>query len=86
MQFTRLTPAKRTTFTATWVTKEWTKYTKRFRAIHAKARNTMDRCWMCRKKFADGETIGLACFGGKGNKTLCGECAEELLDQREEKS
>lgn len=84
MQFTRLTPAKRTTFTAKWVTKEWLRYTTAFRAIRGRSRNRMDLCWLCRKEFEDDEMIGLACFEGRGrgNKALCGECAEELLSQQ----
>ena len=83
MQFTKITPAKRTTFKALWVKKEFAQYNERFRSIRSKAKNKMDKCFMCKGKFSDDEMIGLGCFGGVGNKTLCGECASELLDQKD---
>ena len=82
MQFTKLTPARKTTFTAQWVKKEFTKYTEMYRTVRARARKKMDRCFMCREKFEDGQVIGLACFEGVGNETLCSDCADKLLGQQ----
>ena len=85
MQFSKTTPVKTTTYTAEWVSRAYTKMSPKFRAIRAKSRNPMNSCFKCRHRFEDGETMGLACFGGKGNKSLCQTCSDELLSQEKTK-
>lgn len=72
-------PARTKTLTALWCRANFMEMSQQFRTIRAKARNRMDSCYWCSHKFADGEMMALACFDGKGNKTLCQRCAQELL-------
>lgn len=41
----------------------------------------MTPCCKCGYEFTDGELMSLACFGGKGNRTLCRDCADELVPE-----
>lgn len=79
MKLTRQIPARTQTFVAEWCHKNWKQMTQRFREIRAKSRNPMIHCFWCNHEFGDGEEMALAHFKGKGNKTLCETCADELL-------
>lgn len=76
MEFSRTSTA---VFKAIWVKMEFMPMSEMFRRVRAKARNKMTTCFKCRHAFEDGEMMALACFQGKGNKTLCQKCAGELL-------
>ena len=78
MQFTKTST---TTYKADWILKDFILMTESYRTVRAKSRSKMDRCIKCGHKFVNGEMMGLGCFGGKGNKVICGECADNLLSQ-----
>ena len=52
---------------------------QRFRDVRSKSKDPGDKCFWCKHKFEDGEMMALACFGTKGNHTLCQDCADKLL-------
>jgi hypothetical protein len=72
-------PARTKTETATWCKKDFMEMSQTFRDVRTNSRNPMDKCFWCAHPFADGEMMALACFGSKGNKTLCRGCADELM-------
>lgn len=79
MKLSRRIPARTMTITASWCKREFMRMSPTYRAIRSKTRNPMDKCHWCEHPFEDGEMMALACFGGKGNKTLCQACANELI-------
>ena len=71
-------PARTKTLTATWCRQEWVRIDDTFRAIRERCDRTS--CYWCKHKFENGEMMALAAFEGKvGNRTLCQDCAIELL-------
>lgn len=64
----------------------YSRYTKQWRAIRAKMSAKLSTCWLCRKKFKDGQDIYLLSTS-KGNKVACANCAtsayEELGDDNQ---
>ncbi len=83
LKLSRRISARTETLVASWCRKDFMEMSQEFRAIRAKSKNPMDKCFWCKHKFKDGEMMALACFGGKGNKTLCQECAGKLLSIEE---
>lgn len=61
-----------------WVARYWIPMSKWFRDRRSKSRNKMDKCFWCKKKFEDGEMMGIARRTGKGSVVLCQKCADEL--------
>ena len=73
-------PARTKTLTARWCRQDWMEIDDTFRAIRERSRNPMTSCFWCKHKFENGEMMALAAFDGKaGNRTLCQDCAAELL-------
>ena len=79
LKLSKRVPARTKVLTALWCRRDFMEMSQQFRDIRSRARNPMDTCFWCRHKFKDGEMMALACFEGKGNKTLCQSCADELL-------
>ena len=69
------------TLTAMWCKKDFLPYDEKFRRVRGHSRNPMNKCFWCKRGFEDGEQMALACFtsGAKGNKVLCGKCADKLI-------
>ena len=73
-------PARTKTLTAWWCKRDWMRIDDTFRAIREQCGRPMTRCYWCKHKFKNGEMMALAAFDGKaGNRTLCQDCAAELL-------
>ena len=69
-----------TTFEPIWINTDAFTYDETFRKIRSGSRKPFKACCKCKRKFDDGERIGIGCFKGKGNLALCGQCAVELED------
>jgi len=80
LTLSRRVPSRTKTLVASWCKKDFMAMCQRFRDIRGRSRNPMDKCYWCGHAFEDGEMMALASFEKKGNKTLCQNCAEELLE------
>ena len=77
MKLSRVIPAHTKTVHFTWVDKEYTRYTEKFRQIRARCGSPLDTCFWCKHKFEDGEMMGVAARPKAGNVMLCQGCATE---------
>ena len=78
MQFVKTTTK---TYEVIWIQKEFMKMDEMFRRARERSRLKMNACIKCAHKFEDGEMMGLACFKGIGNRTICATCVDELQAQ-----
>ncbi|MBE3036993.1 MAG: hypothetical protein IMZ70_07950 [Candidatus Atribacteria bacterium] len=47
---------------------------QKYRAIRSDCRNSMDKCFLCKHAFVDGEMMGLVMIKGTTNKVICHPC------------
>lgn len=69
-----------TTYKITHVMVDFSTFNEMWRNIRGKYRYKGFECFICHKKFEDGEKIGLI-FCDKGNKTVCQKCGTEIENQ-----
>ncbi len=62
-----------------WVKEDFTTYNIEYIDIRSSMKYKADTCIKCAYKFVLGDTIGLACFKGIGNKVICNKCAKEIM-------
>lgn len=79
MKLSKRVPSRTKTLKTEWCRNDFMVMSQRFREIRAKCKLPLDACYWCKHKFVDGEMMALACFGRIGNRTLCQQCAGELI-------
>jgi hypothetical protein len=79
LRLTKEIPRHTKTYLADWCRKDYMEMSQTFRDIRGKSRNPMDKCFICKYPFEDGEMMAIASFQKAGNKTLCQDCADKLL-------
>lgn len=81
MFLTKNMPARKKTVHFRWCKKDFLVMDDGFRAIRAKMRNPMDKCFWCGHSFVNGEMMALAAREKAGNVVLCQECASKLMEE-----
>lgn len=76
--------ARTRTLMATACTKDFMENSATFRRVRSGARNKMDCCFWCKRKFEDGEMMSLAFREKQKNVVLCRKCADELTATKEQ--
>jgi len=84
MKLSKKVSARKQTIYFNWCKKDFMEMTPRSRKIRAKARNPIDKCFWCKYKIKDGDSMALAQPTKGTNKILCSTCADELLRSKEE--
>ena len=74
---------KTTTFKVMHVGLDFMTFDQSYRRIRGGSRYKGFQCYVCNKKFVDGEKISLA-ITDKGNKVICDSCAVQLKNELEE--
>ena len=75
-----ITKTRTTTYKITQVAVDFHVFDERWRNIRGEYRYKGFDCFVCHKKFEDGERIGLI-LSSKGNKVVCQKCATKIEEQ-----
>ena len=65
------------------IKKDMFTFNKRYRDIRKNAKYKGFGCFNCSRNFKDGERFGVM-ITDKGNKTVCHECADKILEELKE--
>ena len=84
LRLSRQVPARIETITVLWCRKDFIPMSQRYRLMRRKMGKPRDSCFWCGHEFIDGEMMALAALEGEGNKTLCQQCADEMLVTEEQ--
>lgn len=76
MKLERIVPQHKKTASFLWVRSDFMPMSQKFRDIRESMREPRDshKCWWCKRKFEDGDMMGLAAQKAKGNVLLCQTC------------
>ena len=77
MKLSKKIPARTKTITFEWVNKDFCKMSEDFIRIRKGRRYEGFFCYWCKHEFDMGESMGLGCINGRGNKMLCHNCCDE---------
>ena len=80
MKLSKIIPERRKTIEFNWCKKDWMEMNQTFRNVRSSHRNKHDRCWWCGGKFVDGEMMSLAQQKKGKNVSLCGGCADCIIN------
>lgn len=77
-QLSRVVPQHTHRVKFRWVKADFLVYDAAYRAVRAKMRKPLDTCRWCKRKFEDGEQMGLAQPEKGPNWLLCQSCIKQM--------
>jgi len=81
LELSRIIPAHKKTIRARWCKRDYHRMSTKFRDARARNIANLNRCYWCKRPHEDGELMALAAFAKIGNRTLCQNCADELIGE-----
>jgi len=70
----KITKTKTSTYTVTYVVENYSVFDRVWREIREKFKYQGFSCFICNKRFVEGEHIGLIMLKESSNKVCCNEC------------
>ncbi len=76
LTLSKMVPARKKVVKFKWCHKNFMVNDEKYRAIRARFKNKLAKCFWCGHNFNDGEMMSLACPERGLNKMLCHKCVE----------